>query len=89
MTNRPRNITFPGPNAYYDALNPSDQVDRGFTVTLVRLDPYPDGDKKAYLNTPLGTLIIYRDGSWTILYRIVGRMLQIWATVTTPPADPV
>ena len=59
----------PAVEQFHDALPPDDQAELGRVVTLLRLNPHPDG----LVRFADGPLIAYDDGEWVLLYRVVGR----------------
>jgi hypothetical protein len=64
-------------------LSPTDEAELGRIITLVRLNPWPDGVVKFALQLDDNDLIVYNDGEWSVIYRIALRTLQLldaWKT---------
>ena len=75
--------TFPTVLALANELAADDEAGLGRIVTLVRLNPWPDGVLKFSFRMgsdpapALDELVVYNDGEWTIIYRIVRRRIQV------------
>ena len=68
-----------------DRLSPTDEAELGRIVTLVRLNPWPDGVVKFSLQLDDNDLVVYNDGEWSVIYRIVARTLQLLDAWKTQP----
>jgi hypothetical protein len=72
-----------------DQLSPADEAELGRIVTLLRLNPWPDGVLKFSLHLDEVEVIVYNDGAWNVIYRIVSRTLQLldaWQAAHRPDA---
>ncbi len=68
-----------------DQLSLADQAELGRIVTLLRLNPWPDGVLKFSLHLDEGEVIVDNDGAWNVIYRIVARTLQLLDAWQTQP----
>jgi hypothetical protein len=68
--------------AFHDTLSEDDQRALGYLVTLLRLDPWPDNWTKFEYGGEQADkpdLVVYDDGAWSLLYRIEGDRIVLWA----------
>ena len=75
--------TFPTVLALANELAADDEAGLGRIVTLVRLNPWPDGVLKFSVrmgrdpDPALTEVVVYNDGEWTVIYRILGGRIQL------------
>lgn len=68
----------PAVDAFYDRLSREDQMEMSLIVSALRVDPWPDDERKIELSSDLGGMFAYDDGDWIINYKVVGRTIHLY-----------
>jgi hypothetical protein len=69
--------------ALADRLTDDAEAELGRIITILRLNPWPDGVVRFSLRLDDSDVIVYNDGEWNVIYRITERTLQLldaWET---------